>query len=97
MIVQGLIETKEYFTGETKDNYFVIYEKFENTDAVFKGNIVEENHCGTEEFIQILRGNEECSCSLRNVISFRVGDQCKSVDEILLKIKSEHKDIFKSN
>lgn len=95
VIVQDLVETKEYFTEETKADFFVIYEKFENSDCNCDGNMLEEKECDDEEVIQILQGNPECSCSLRNIKSYRVGQEFGTVEEILAKIKEEHKDIFK--
>lgn len=95
VIVQDLIETKEYFTEETKDNFFVMYEKFENSDCNCIGNMVEEKECDDEEVVQIFQGNLDCSCSLRNIKSYRVGQEFKTVEDILVKIKEEHSEIFK--
>ena len=51
MIVQDLIETTEFFTEETKEDFFVIYEKFANSDCNCDGNILEEIECDDEEII----------------------------------------------
>lgn len=95
VIVQDLIETTEFFTEETKEDFFVIYEKFANSDCNCDGNILEEIECDDEEIIQILQGNPKCSCSLRNIKSYRVGQEYKTVEDILAKIKEEHREIFK--
>lgn len=95
MIVQDLIETKEYFAEETKDDFFVIYENFENSDCDCKGKSVVEKECDGEEIVQIFQGNQECSCSLRNIQSYRIGQEFKTVEDILVKIKAEHSEIFK--
>ncbi|WP_129079084.1 hypothetical protein [Anaerobacillus alkaliphilus] len=95
MIVQDLIETTEFFTEETKDDFFVIYEKFANSDCNCEGNMFEEIECDDEEIVQILQGNPDCSCSLRSIESYRVGQEYKTVEDILAKIKKEHTEIFK--
>lgn len=95
VIVQDLVETKEYFTEETKDEFFVIYEKFENSDCNCEGDMLEEKECDDEEIVQIFHGNPKCSGSLRNIKSYRVGQEFGTVEEILAKIKEEHREIFK--
>ncbi len=95
VIVQDLIQTQEFFIEETKDEFFVIYEKFANSDCNCKNNILEAKECGDEEIIKILQGDPECSCSLRNVESYRIGEENYSINDILVKIKEEHQEIFR--
>lgn len=94
VIVQDLVETKEFFTEETKEDFFVIYEKFENSDCNCVGKMLEEKECDDEEVIQIFQAKPDCSCSLRNIKSYRVGQEYGNVQDILAIIKKEHKEIF---
>lgn len=96
MIVQDLVETREYFTDETKHDYFVIYERFANSDCRCgqKGS-VQEIECDDEEIIQIFHGDLECGSSLRNIKSYRLGREYTSVEDVLAVIQKEHKEIFK--
>lgn len=96
VIVQDLVETREYFTDETKHEYFVIYEKFANSDCYCeqKGR-VKEIECDEEEIIQVLHGDLDCSRSLRNIQTYHVGKEFKTIEDILAAIEKEHKEIFK--
>lgn len=91
MRVHDLVETREYFIGEVKPNYHVIYEKFENNDAEFIGNQLQTKNAGTEEIVQIFRGDEE---TLLNVESYRIGEDYPSLEAVLAKVKEVHKEIF---
>ncbi|MCD8503465.1 MAG: hypothetical protein LRY71_19700 [Bacillaceae bacterium] len=96
VIVRSLVETREYFTDETKHDYFVIYEKFTNSDCCCGQNgLVQEIECDDEEIIRIFQGNLESGSSLRNIKSYCLGKDYKSVEDILVVIQEEQKEIFK--
>ncbi|WP_100398432.1 hypothetical protein [Bacillus sp. FJAT-44742] len=92
MIVHDLVETKEYFTEETKADYYVVYEKFENSDASFeKSGRFSVKEADTEEVVQIFYGCKDNSlCSLEK---YKV-DEYPSVEAILKQVKNDHQEIF---
>lgn len=94
MKIHNLVEAKQYFVDETKGNYYVVYEKFENIKALIKKNKVEERKLGTEEIVNIFSdcGNADL---LQKVCSYRLGFNNQSIKDTLKTIKEEHKEIFK--
>ncbi|WP_096201093.1 hypothetical protein [Bacillus sp. FJAT-45350] len=92
MIVHDLVETKELFVGEVKQDFYVVYEKFENNDAVFVGKTLQTKKMGTEEVVQIFRGEKEHS--LRNVEKYQIGTDYPSIEAVLTKVKETHQEIF---
>ncbi|OLO42743.1 hypothetical protein BTR23_01710 [Alkalihalophilus pseudofirmus] len=91
MRVHDLVETKEFFVGETKPNFHVIYEKFENNDAVYVDGMFQIKKIGTEEIIQIFRGEEDTLC---NVERYCIGKDYPDIEAVLAKVKMSHKEIF---
>ncbi|WP_227935436.1 hypothetical protein [Alkalihalobacillus deserti] len=57
MIVNELIETKEIYTGEVAENYYVIYEETVSKDFVLKNNYLLEKSSIIEKAINILKGD----------------------------------------
>ncbi|MFC0559207.1 hypothetical protein [Halalkalibacter alkalisediminis] len=94
MKIHNLIESKQYFVDETKANYYVVYEKFENIEALIKENRVEERNQGTEEIIDIFYGYGKADL-LQRVCSYRLDLNNPSINDTLNTIKEQHKDIFK--
>ncbi|MDQ0215326.1 hypothetical protein J2S13_001739 [Oikeobacillus pervagus] len=94
MVVENLLETKNYFVGETKDNYLVIYEKLQCSDAVFNGNQFEEYEGETAEYVKVLE-DPGAECSLKSIKSYAVGKDFPCLEEILASIKESHQEIFK--
>ncbi|WP_017727584.1 hypothetical protein [Halalkalibacterium ligniniphilum] len=93
MLVHDLVETKQLLVGETKPEYLVVYEKFENCETKVDGRKVCSNELGTEEIVQILRG--EGDHLLRNVESYCIGEAYPTLDAVLAKVKETHQEIFK--
>ncbi|EKN64593.1 hypothetical protein P9E76_07030 [Schinkia azotoformans] len=94
MVIQNLVNTKQYFVNETKMNYFVVYEKFEKVKAFIKDKYIEEWNAGTEELIHIFYANSK-SDSVRSLRSFKLNQEKMSIEDTLQTIKQEHKEIFK--
>ncbi|MCL7749433.1 hypothetical protein [Halalkalibacter alkaliphilus] len=94
MEIHNLIESKQYFVDETKVNYYVVYEKFENIEALIKENRVEERNQGTEEIIYIFHGYGKGDL-LQTICSYRLDIDHESISDTLNTIKEEHKEIFK--
>ncbi len=92
MIVQDLVETKQYFVGETKPEFYVIYGKYENSDAMFRGKDFHMSEIEIEEVVKVLHGDEHHS--LRPIESYTIGEDYPSIDAILAKVKQQHRDIF---
>ncbi|UOE96035.1 hypothetical protein [Alkalihalobacillus sp. LMS39] len=92
VIVHDLVETKQYFVEETKPNFYVIYDKYENQFAMFQGKDCKTEDIGTEEVVKILHGDDEFS--LRQVDSYTVGKEYASIQDILFAVKQTHKEIF---
>lgn len=90
MFIHDLVETKQLLVGETKPNYYVIYEKFENKDAVKVRDCWQTRNLGTEEMVQIFQGDG----SLLNIESYKIGEEYPNVDAVIQKVKETHKDIF---
>ncbi|WP_158735228.1 hypothetical protein [Alteribacillus sp. YIM 98480] len=92
MIVHDLVEAKEYFENETKNDYLVLYEKFQNSKCDFEEN---GRFCMKEadqkEVVQILRGREDDT--LYSVKNYDV-NEFSSVEAILEKVKTEYQEIF---
>ncbi|MFV8828073.1 hypothetical protein [Alkalihalobacterium sp. APHAB7] len=91
MRVHDLVETKEFFIGETKPNFHVIYEKFENNDAVYVDGVVQTKKMGIEEIVQIFRGEEDSLC---NVERYCIGKEYPNIEAVLAKVKESHREIF---
>ncbi|HZG73663.1 MAG TPA: hypothetical protein VEY51_19155 [Chondromyces sp.] len=94
MVVENLLDSKHYFVGETKENFLVVYEKLQQTDAVFKGDDFEQYEGPTEEYVKIMEGEEE-ACCLRNIKSYKIGMEYKCLEDALENIKNTHREIFK--
>ncbi|WP_458413300.1 hypothetical protein ACNQFZ_21445 [Schinkia sp. CFF1] len=94
MVIQNLVNTKQYFVNETKMNYYVVYEKFEKIKAFFRDRYIEEWNAGTEELIHIFYGNCK-SDSVKSLHSYRLNQEEMSIEDTLKVIKEEHKEIFK--
>ncbi|WP_227939669.1 hypothetical protein [Alkalihalobacillus deserti] len=94
MEIHNLIDSKQYFVDQTKMNYYVVYEKFENIQAIFKDNKVEENNRRTEEIIHIFYGNDKAN-SLRSIYSYLLDLKKSSINDTLKTIQEQHKEIFK--
>lgn len=93
MIVKDLVETKELMVGETSKNVMVLYERFDNLDCIGKGKDLEQKECDPEEMVQILAG---CSHdSLKNKKKYIVGEEFKTVDEILADIRANYCHLLK--
>ncbi len=92
VLVQNLVDTREYFVGEIKPDYHVIYEKFEHNDATYVRNQLQTKKLGTKEVIQILRGQNESS--LCRVHSYQIGEEYPSLEAALTKVRETHKELF---
>lgn len=92
MIVSDLVDTKEFFVGEIKSNYFVVYEKLENNNAVFVDNRLQTRKLGTQEVVQIFQGTE--NSSLCRVDSYPIGIDYPSLEVALAKVKETHQELF---
>lgn len=93
MVIQNLVNTKQYFVNETKMNYYVVYEKFEKIRAFFKDRYIEEWNAGTEEHIHIFYANSK-SDSVRSLCSYRLNEEKMSIEDTLKTIQNKHKEIF---
>ncbi|SER45581.1 hypothetical protein [Salisediminibacterium halotolerans] len=90
MIVKDLVETKELLAEETNEGIFVVYERFENTDCRYKGNMVEKLECDPEEQIQILQCDSTACDSLTSVQTYRLGVDFLTIEEIEKDIRSNY-------
>jgi hypothetical protein len=93
MVIQNLVNTRQYFVNETKMNYYVVYEKFEKIKAFFKDKYIEEWNAGTEELIHIFYANSK-SDSVRSLYSYKLQEKT-SIEDTLKTIQEQHKEIFK--
>ncbi|MBM7648287.1 hypothetical protein JOC78_001229 [Bacillus ectoiniformans] len=94
VIVENLVDSKSYFTGEMKENFMVIYEKLQQSDAIFSENGFEEIEGDTAEYVKIMKDPGE-ECCLKSIKSYKIGREFKCVDDVLASIKEAHRDIFK--
>lgn len=90
MLVHDLVETKQLLVGETKPNYYVVYEKVENNAAIKVRDEWQTKRLGTEEMVQIFQGSE----SLQKIKTYSIGKEYSSIADILEKVKNTHKEIF---
>lgn len=92
--VQDLLEAKQLLVGETKPNFYVMYEKFEDSTAEYINNVLKMTEAGTEEVVQVLKGEQEHS--LLSIGSYQIGKDYPNIDAVLEKVKEDHSDIFLS-
>ncbi|HHY21501.1 MAG TPA: hypothetical protein GX525_06370 [Bacilli bacterium] len=92
MNVQDLLEAKQLLVGETKPNFYVMYEKFEDSTAEYVDDVLKVTEAGTEEVVQVLKGEQEHS--LLSIGSYQIGEDYPSIEAVLQKVKEEHHDIF---
>ncbi|GAE35540.1 hypothetical protein [Halalkalibacter akibai] len=83
MFVNELIETKEMFTGEIADNFYVVYEETLNKDFVLKNNVCLEKDRFVEKVIYIFKG-DSCS-SLQKIKAYPVESlQVEKIKELIV-------------
>lgn len=90
MFIHDLVESKQLLVGETKPNYYVIYEKFENQDAVKIRDCWQTRKLGTEEKVRIFQGDG----TLLNIDEYKIGDEYPDIEAVIQKVKEAHKEIF---
>lgn len=90
MIVKDLVESKELLTDETNEGVFVVYERFENTDCRYKGELVEKLECDPEEQVQILMCDATACDSLTSIQTYRLGDQFSTIADIEQDIRANY-------
>lgn len=90
MFIHDLVESRQLLVGETRPNYYVVYEKLENKDVVKVRDNWQTKEIGTEERVQILQGDG----SLLNVCRYNIGKEYPSLEAVLEKVKTDHKEIF---
>jgi hypothetical protein len=94
MVVENLLDSKSYFTGETKESYLVIYEKLQQSNAVFKESGFREIEGATAEYVKVMQ-DPGVDCCLKSIKSYKIGQDYKCLDEALAGIKNIHREIFK--
>ncbi|OZI13255.1 hypothetical protein [Bacillus sp. FJAT-42315] len=94
MVVVNLLDSRNYFDGEIKEDFLVIYEKLQHSQAVFHEGRFGEVEGSTEEYLKVLHNPGE-DCSLMNVKSYKIGQEYKCLDDALNNIKEAHREIFK--
>ncbi|WP_100332539.1 hypothetical protein [Bacillus xiapuensis] len=94
MVVENLLETRNFFTGEIKEDFLVVYEKLQQSSATFSEKGFEEVEGATEEYVKLLRDPGE-DRSLTNIKCYKIGKEYKCVNDALENIKEVHRDIFK--
>lgn len=92
MNVQDLLEAKQLLVGETKPNFYVMYEKFEDSTAEYVDDVLKVTEAGTEEVVQVLKGGQEHS--LLCIGNYQIGKDYPNVEAILERVKEDHQDIF---
>jgi len=94
MIVKDLVETRELLADETKEDVFVVYERFDNVDCHCEGKKIEEIECDPEEKVQIFTGDPESSSSLKSVKTYLVDETYPSIDAIVNDIRQNYTELL---
>ncbi|WLR52910.1 hypothetical protein LC040_08475 [Bacillus tianshenii] len=94
MEIWELIEEREYLTGETTDNYKVIYKKYWKREMDINHPLVYEKKKKVEETIQLISGKEHDSVQV--VAEFQVGETYPSIDNILSTLKADYSNVFQA-
>ncbi|WP_338752112.1 hypothetical protein [Bacillus sp. FJAT-52991] len=94
MVVVNLLDSRNYFDGEIKEDFLVIYEKLQHSLAVFNEGRFGEVEGATEEYLKVLHNPGE-DCSLTSIKSYKIGQDYKCLNDALQNIKETHQEIFK--
>ncbi|SDI38756.1 hypothetical protein SAMN05192534_1421 [Alteribacillus persepolensis] len=92
MNVHDLVEARVYLENETKNNYQVLYEKFQHSTCHFEEDgrfSVKEGE--NKEVVHIFRGKNEDTLYAVETYDLH---QFSSIDALLEQVKLEHKEIF---
>ncbi|MBU8908230.1 hypothetical protein [Desertibacillus haloalkaliphilus] len=93
MIVEQLVEMKEVLSEEIKPGYCVVYEKFINNHVEVKKIGIKQGRFETSELLQVLRGDRSTGYSFQSIRDYTLEDD--SLEGTLLKIKENHKELFR--
>lgn len=95
MVVENLLDVKNYFAGEVKENFVVQYEKMLKSNAFYEAGGLHETEEETAECIKVLRSTGEAS-SVTRISEYPIGAEFTCVDEALARVREVHSDIFKA-
>ncbi|WP_078597016.1 hypothetical protein [Evansella clarkii] len=87
MIVKDLVETRELLAEVTREDIYIVYERFENADCHCEGERVEEIECDPEEIVQILTAHPNDSLSLTSIKKYQIGVEYEDLAEVLKDIR----------